>query len=64
MINNRLQSLLKKLKSEVKESSGKTREDKILNMINLIARTELNLKKNDITHSEEIEREILEYLKR
>ena len=64
MINNRLQSLLKKLKTEVKVSSGKVREDKILNMINLIAITELNLKKNDISHSEEFEREILKYLKR
>jgi hypothetical protein len=64
MIKNKLQSLLKKLKTEVKESSGKAREDKILNMINLIAITELNLKKNDISHFEEFEREILKYLKR
>jgi len=64
MIKNKLQSLLKKLKTEVKVSSGKVREDKILNMINLIAITELNLKKNDISHSEEFEREILKYLKR
>jgi hypothetical protein len=64
MINNKLQSLLKKLKTEVKESSGKTKEDKIINMINLIARTELNLKKNDYSHSEDFEREILKYLKR
>jgi hypothetical protein len=64
MIKNKLQSLLKKLKTEVKESSGKAKEDKILNMINLIAITELNLKKNDISHFEEFEREILKYLKR
>lgn len=63
MTDNKLQYLLIELKAKVKQSSGKLREDKLIEMINLIARTEIKLKQNGNSCPEEIEREIMKYLR-
>ena len=63
MDENKLKSLLTELKAKVKESSGKIREDKLIYMINLMARTEMELKKIDNICTEEFEKEIMKYLK-
>ena len=58
-----MQSALRELKTKVKDFSGKIREDELLQMINLVARTEMELKKIDNICTEEFEKEIMKYLK-
>lgn len=62
MIDNKLHFLLIELKAKVKESSGKIREDKLIYMINLIARTEMKLKQNGNSCTKEFEKEIMKQL--
>lgn len=62
MNSNKLKSLLTELKVKVKASSGKIREDELIYLINLMARTEMKLKQNDNSFREELEKEISNYL--
>ncbi|MBK8553932.1 MAG: hypothetical protein IPL53_23970 [Ignavibacteria bacterium] len=62
MDENKLKSLLTELKAKVKESSGKIREDKLIYMINLMARTEMELRKNGNICTEELEKEIMKFV--
>lgn len=62
MNDNKLETLLMKLKAIVKQSSGKIREEDLLNMINLIARTEMELKQNSSICAEKYEKEIVKFI--
>lgn len=62
MNENKLKSILTELKETVKESSGKIMEDELMHMINLMARAEMNLKKNNNIYPEEFEKEIMKFV--
>ncbi|MBL8008379.1 MAG: hypothetical protein JNJ56_12680 [Ignavibacteria bacterium] len=61
MNNKNLILLLAKLKTKVKESAGKIEEDELIRMINLIAKSELELRQNNGNY-EEFEKEILKFI--
>ena len=63
MDENKLKSLLTELKAKVKESSGKITEGELIQMINLMARTEMELKKNGNSRPEEFEKEIMKLVR-
>ena len=63
MDKSNLKLLLAKLKTKVKDSSGKIAEDKLISMINVIANAELELRHNDNGNTEVLEKEIMEFFK-
>lgn len=62
MDQNNLKLLLEKLRTKVRDSSGKIREGELISMINMIARAEMELRHNDNGNNERIEKEILKFL--
>ncbi|MBK7253001.1 MAG: hypothetical protein WBQ38_12540 [Ignavibacteria bacterium] len=64
MKENKLQSLLTELKTKVKDSSGKIGEGELLNMINLIAKSEMLLRHKSNSCPEEFEKEILKLIRK
>lgn len=62
MKENNLHTMLNELKTKVKESSGKIAEGELINLITLIARAELELKKNGSGDPEIFEKEIMKFV--
>lgn len=62
MDQNNLKLLLEKLRTKVRDSSGKIREGELISMINMIARAEMELRHNDNGNNERIEKEILKFI--
>ncbi|MGB3017964.1 MAG: hypothetical protein WBC65_09160 [Ignavibacteria bacterium] len=62
MDQNNLKLLLEKLRTKVRDSSGKIREGELISMINMIARAEMELRHNNNGNNERIEKEILKFL--
>lgn len=62
MDQNSLKLLLEKLRTKVRDSSGKIREGELISMINMIARAEMELRHNNNGNNERIEKEILKFL--
>jgi hypothetical protein len=62
MDQNNLKLLLEKLRTKVRDSSGKIREDELINMINVIAKTEMELRHNENGNTEEFVKEILKFV--
>ena len=62
MDQNNLKLLLEKLRTKVRDSSGKIREGELIGMINMIARAEMELRHNNNGNNERIEKEILKFL--
>lgn len=63
MDQNNLKLLLEKLRTKVRDSSGRIGEDELINMINVIAKVEMELRRNDNGNVEECVKEILKYVK-
>ena len=62
MDQNNLKLLLEKLRTKVRDSSGKIREGELISMINMIARAEMKLRNSDNGNNERFEKEILKFI--
>ena len=63
MDQNNLKLLLEKLRTKVRDSSGKIKEGELISMINMIAKAEMELRHNDNGNAEECVKEILKFVK-
>lgn len=64
MKENTLETMINELKAKVKQSSGQIREDEQIYLINLLARAEMELKKNGSGSPEILKNEILMFLRK
>ncbi|MBK6504697.1 MAG: hypothetical protein IPG02_03310 [Ignavibacteria bacterium] len=62
MDQNNLKLLLEKLRTKVRDSSGKIREGELISMINMIARAEMKLRNGNNGNIEKFEKEILKFI--
>ncbi len=62
MDQNNLKLLLEKLRTKVRDSSGKIREGELISMINMIARAEMKLRNSNNGNIEKFEKEILKFI--
>ncbi len=62
MDQNNLKLLLEKLRTKVRDSSGKIREGELISMINMIARAEMELRHSKNGNIKELEKEVMKFM--